>query len=393
MTKVWVTGMGMVTAAGSNVTTCGQTLMRGGVSFAPSRYVKTTLSVPVAEVPFPNSQLADMCGLTYSPSVSRTFYLGLLAAREALAMAGIADASSLGLIAASTGVGIDINEQYYALFAPGAHPDVPEQVCENFSADYLTRQLAHHFGITQPVTCISTACSSGANALMLAARLIQSGKAKRLLVGGMDSLSRFQLNGFNSLEIVSPDGCHPFSASRNGVTLGEGAAFLVLEADSCVGNRPAYACLSGYANCNEAYHQTATQPDGLGAAAVIRAALRKADLLPQQISYVQAHGTGTVSNDLSEGLALQKVLGSRVPVSSVKGFTGHTLAACGAVGAVCSVLALQQQCVFRNAGQQEAMPEAQLALVQQSAPAVVQHVLTNSFGFGGNDVSLIFSKI
>ena len=389
--RVLITGAGMVTAAGVGVEANLRTLMDGeGAAFAPARYLHTSLTIPVAEVPLDNNELTARCGLHPSEAHSRTYLLALLAAQEALDSAHIssAQAGKLGLVAATTGAGIEVIEACYDTL------DQHLAAIPNFSSSNLTDSLARYFGITHPVTTISTACSSSANALQVAARLIRHGRASRLLVGGMDGLSRFSLNGFNSIEIVSPTGCRPFDASHNGVTLGEGAAFLVLESEQAAQERGAevWGELSGYANRNEAYHPTSSRPDGAGAAETIRAALAQAGMQPDGVDCINAHGTGTVVNDQSEGNAIVSTLGSGVPVTSTKGFTGHTLAACGAVEAIYSLLSIRHGVIFGNNRVLQPMPEVSLSLPLHTYTASVSTVLSNSFGFGGSNTVLIFAK-
>ena len=230
---------------------------------------------------------------------------------------------------------------------------------------------------------------------MLGARLIKAGKLDRVVVGGTDALSKFTINGFKSLMILSETNCTPFDANRNGLNLGEAAAYLVLESDEVVAaqNKSVLAYVSGYGNANDAFHQTASSKTGEGAYLAMKKALKIAGLNPSAIDYVNAHGTATQNNDLSESEALQRIFKEEIPdFSSTKAFTGHTLAAAGAVEAVFSVLALQQNSVFANLGFRTPMPETGLTPVTQLQKKKLKHVQSNSFGFGGNCSSLIFSK-
>jgi 3-oxoacyl-[acyl-carrier-protein] synthase II len=260
----------------------------------------------------------------------------------------------------------------------------------------MTSRIANYIGIKHFSTTISTACSSAANAIMLGARLIRTGQLDRVVVGGADSLSRFTLNGFNTLMILDTEWCRPFSNDRKGLNLGEGAAYLVLESESEVqrtGKR-VYGRLLGYGNANDAYHQTASSPDGYGAGLAMQKALNVAGLNSAEIDYVNVHGTGTPNNDLSEGHALIRVFGNQVPrFSSTKAFTGHTLAPAASIEAVISLLSLEHQMIFPNLNFSSEMIEFALNPVTCLLPNIpLTNVLSNSFGFGGNCSSLIFSK-
>ncbi|HET8645739.1 MAG TPA: beta-ketoacyl-[acyl-carrier-protein] synthase family protein, partial [Vicinamibacteria bacterium] len=237
--------------------------------------------------------------------------------------------------------------------------------------------------------------SSGALAIATAAELIQAGEADVMLAGGADSLSRMTWGGFHSLLLVDPGGCRPFDASRAGTSLGEGAGVLVLEAEEFARRRgaPILARLSGWGASCDAHHATAPHPEGLGAAAAMQAALARAGLNASAVDYVNAHGTGTRDNDLAESKALKTVFGSRVPpFSSTKGFFGHALAASGAIEAVVCVEALRRQELPPNAGFTTLDPVIGLAPVATLQPARLTHVMSNSFGFGGNNAVLIFSR-
>jgi 3-oxoacyl-[acyl-carrier-protein] synthase-1 len=224
--------------------------------------------------------------------------------------------------------------------------------------------------------------------------MIRNRKLNRVLAGGTDALTRFTLNGFLALEILSPTGCRPFDRERNGLTIGEGAAMLMLEAEDVADPDSILCEVTGYANVNEAFHQTASSPEGTGAFMAMNQAIRTAGLHPSDISYINAHGTGTEINDLAEGRAIQRLFGDEMPpVSSTKAFTGHTLGAAGAVEAVLSALAIRHQIVLPSLNYTTAMEELTFEPVSQVRSAEIRHVVSNSFGFGGNNTSLVFSKV
>jgi 3-oxoacyl-[acyl-carrier-protein] synthase-1 len=254
--------------------------------------------------------------------------------------------------------------------------------------------VARFLGISDFVTTISTACSSSANAVILADRLLRHNRLDAVLVGGIDPLCKFTVNGFSSLMILDRELCRPFDQSRAGLNLGEGAAFLVLQRKEDV-ESGGYCRLSGFANANDAYHQTAISHDGIGPFLAMEGALKSAGLHPSDIDYVNVHGTGTENNDWSEGFAMKRLFGDCVPMfSSTKVYTGHTLGACGAIEAVYSVLSLVNDMVFPTFNFKNAIEGLELEpVVALRENAGLKNVMSNSFGFGGNVSSLIFSKM
>lgn len=244
-------------------------------------------------------------------------------------------------------------------------------------------------------TTISTACSSAANSIMLAGRSIRSGRSDRVIAGGCDPISLFTLRGFDSLMIYDDELCKPFDQNRKGLNLGEAAAYLMLESEVSIketGNKP-IAVLAGWANANDAYHQTASSPNGRGAYESMNKALECAGMVPEDIDYINAHGTATPNNDLSEAIAIDRTFSKVPPFSSTKSLTGHTLAAAGAIEAVFSILALEQKTIWGNKNHDEAMETP--GIIPQLSDQKVEEmraVLSNSFGFGGNNSSLIISS-
>ncbi|HEY8929855.1 MAG TPA: beta-ketoacyl-[acyl-carrier-protein] synthase family protein, partial [Mucilaginibacter sp.] len=261
----------------------------------------------------------------------------------------------------------------------------------------MTEIVADQLGITDFMTTISTACSSSANAIAYGARLIKNDIIDIAIVGGADALTKFTLNGFNTLMILDKEFCKPFDENREGLNLGEGAGYLVLVSDKVAKtlNKPVFCRLSGYNNSNDAYHQTASSPDGTGSYMAMQGALKKSGLQPSDIDYINLHGTGTPNNDGSEGTAVKRLFEPDYPpISSTKSFTGHTLGASGGVEAVFSVLAIKHGLIYPNLRFKTRMvdmpfePETKF----QKGKAI-KHVMSNSFGFGGNCTSLIFSEV
>ena len=233
---------------------------------------------------------------------------------------------------------------------------------------------------------------AAANAIGLAARLLRHGVADRVVAGGCDALCRFTLNGFKSLMILDEQPCRPFDASRAGLNLGEGAAYVVLERAGETAHRP-YCYVAGFANANDAYHQTASSPDGEGDFLAMSGALRQAGIEPREVDWVNAHGTGTPNNDLAESRALRRLFGAELPpVSSTKATTGHTLAAAGAIEAVISVLALHHGECYPTLRFAEPDPEGDIRPLDCLTRSDLRCVLSNSFGFGGNCASLLLCR-
>lgn len=397
--KIYITGLGIISAAGFNL---GENLLslKNSMSGIGQISLFDTLhkeEIPVAEVKADNASLKEMTGVQSRNYFSRTSLLSLIAAREAIESAGIEEMSEFrtGVISASTVGGMDHTEKFFRKYILDKSRGRLRDVLTH-DLGYHTEKIAGIFGIKDYITTISTACSSSANSILMATRLIKNGILDRALAGGADALALFTLNGFNSLMILDKRGCKPFDNDRNGLTLGEGAAYLVLESEEVVkkSGKEIIAEISGYGNACDAYHQTASSPEGDGAFISMRKALTDASLKAGDIDYINAHGTGTINNDLSEGRAVERVFADGVPpLSSTKAFTGHTLGAAGAVEAVFSLLALEHQCIWPNIGLSKKMTELQFEPVTELKTKVqLRNVLSNSFGFGGNNTSLIFSK-
>lgn len=323
---------------------------------------------------------------------SRSSMLGILAASEAWGENRISNSIKTGLIS-STSVGeLDISESIYKKVKEGAEIDNNTLTQE---AGRTTEQIADSIGLTGFVNTISTACSSGANAILMGARLIQSGRFDRMLVGGVDTFCLHNKKGFTALNICDPQPCKPFDKNRNGLNLGEGAGYLVLEnrKSLSITKNKVLCGLSGWANTADAYHQTATSPNGEGAILSMEKALKQAKLMASEIDYINAHGTGTPNNDLTESKAIQHIFGNQTPpFSSTKTYTGHTLAAAGAIEAVFCVLGIVNQFAPKNLRFVDKIDEVNIKPINENKNLLIKHVLSNSFGFGGNCSSLIFSR-
>lgn len=393
MTKVLVTGAGAVSAIGMTVRENLESLRTGKHGIGPVMHFHTALDYPAGEVKPDNASLKAALGIAGGRTVSRTALLGLMAAAEALQDSG-ADATSLrtGIVSATSAGGMDLTEEFYPEFMQDSrHGRLRDVVMHDCGAS--SEFIADALGIRGFVTTVSTACSSAGNAIMLGARLIRHGLLDTVIAGGTDALCRFTLNGFNSLMILDREHCRPMDASRNGLNLGEGAGYIVLQSEKAAARSP-YCELTGFSNVNEAFHQTGSSPEGDGAFMSMSEALAQAGISPGEVSYINVHGTGTQQNDLSESMAIRRLFGDKVPMfSSVKPFIGHTLGASEGIEAVYSVMSVAEGTVYPNLNFSSPLPETGLVPVLSWQTGLkIDNVVSNSFGFGGNNSTLVFSR-
>ncbi|WP_303316736.1 beta-ketoacyl-[acyl-carrier-protein] synthase family protein [Flavivirga abyssicola] len=394
---VAITGMGIISSIGNNVEENYRSLIEGKTGITRISKIKTLHKdhIMVGEIAFTNQELEQQLGLTPDNNYSRTALLGAIAAKQAVENARISNINTYktGLISSTSVGGMDKTEAHYYAYL---EDKATQKYIAGHHAGDSTQKIAEQLGIEQSlVTTISTACSSAANAIMLGARLIKSGQLDRVIVGGADCLSKFTINGFKTLMILSDTYNTPFDENRKGLNLGEAAAFLVLESDKIVQaeNKTVLAYVKGYGNANDAFHQTASSENGDGATLAMQKALKVADLSSSDIDYINAHGTATGNNDLSEGRAILRVFDKHVPdFSSTKAYTGHTLAAAGAIEAVYSVLALQNNVIYPNLNFKTQMKEFSMTPQLELKEKELHTVLSNSLGFGGNCSTVIFSK-
>ncbi|KAA0213887.1 beta-ketoacyl-[acyl-carrier-protein] synthase family protein [bacterium] len=405
--RIAITGLGFVGAVGAHVSALEAALdqERSGLGDLTLFDSELSREYPVGQyrgdLPSDFAELVRPLSAREAGRLSRSDLLALVAAAEALQMAALPEAArrGAGVYLGQSVCGTLSSESYYldcAAQAASHGRASPSHLDRLFVHDGANSgdAIAREFGMGGPMASLMTACSSGANALGLAANRIACGQAEVMLAGGADSLSRIAFLGFAGLGVMSPEGPRPFDAARKGMCVGEGAGLLVLESEAHARARraPVLAWLTGYGHSCDAHHLTAPHPEGLGAQAAMNQALADAGLAPSDIGFVSAHGTGTLDNDKVEALAITRVFGPRaVPVSSTKRYFGHTLAASGAIKAVLCVLALQRRRLWPNLGLRTAQDDS-LDLVLQARPAPqLQHVLSNSFGFGGNNAALVFS--
>lgn len=404
--EIVITGAGVVSAIGIGKEETWHSLQNHLTGIAPVSYLQTQhTEFPVGEVKLSDEEMKEMLHIPAHTPVVRTSLLGMLALKEALAEAGISreELSQVALVSGTTVGGMEKSEQFYLDYfreeiLHSQEGKAKTAYIKTHDCGASTQLIADHIGQFAFATSISTACSSAANALLLGARMIRQGDYDCVVVGGAEALSKFHLNGFNSLMILDKELCRPFDSTRAGLNLGEGAAYLVLESEESALRRgaPLLARLSGYGNACDAFHQTASSENGEGAYRAMKQAIERAGLKPEAIDYVNAHGTGTPNNDPSECAAMKRLFGDVLPhFSSTKGFTGHTTSASGSIEAVFCLLALRHQQLPISLHCQNPISEdlTPVSIETEHPETPIRHILCNAFGFGGNDTSLLFSAI
>jgi len=390
-----IAGIGVISAIGNDVAENLEALKQGRAGIRTMRRLESVHKdqLPVAEVLLSNEELAERVKLP--AYTSRTALLSAVAALEAIADSGVpVNQYRTGFISATSVGGMDKTEEFFPHFLQDASGGDLRQVVHH-ECGAQTEICADLLGIKDLVTTVSTACSSSANSIFLGARLIRQGVLDVVVAGGTDALTRFTVNGFNTLMILDQEPSQPFDANRRGLNLGEGAGYLVMVSDKVLESlSKAPLCrLSGWANANDAFHQTASSAEGTGNLLAMSGALKKAGLNPVDIDYINLHGTGTGNNDIAEGTAIKTLFEGRYPpMSSTKSFTGHTLGASGGIEAVFSVLAIREGLIFPSLRFETKMPELPFEPVVSLQQKQLNNVMSNSFGFGGNCSALIFSK-
>lgn len=399
--RIAITASGIVTALGTGWASHFTAIRHGKSVLRNPEILRTkhAQSFVVGEVPYSNETLAKDLGIAEKLSFTRTALISMIAMRDLMEHTDQPWLQSLGdrlaYVNANTVGGMSEVENLYISFLETAEDSEEAQWIDTLDCAESTEQVAKFFGLSPRMATISTACSSSANSMILGARMLRLGMVDAVIAGGSDALSRFTLNGFNSLKNVDREPCKPFDGQRSGLNLGEGAAYIVMEREQDARARGAKidAILSGWCNANDAYHPTAPSPDGSGALRTMTGALAVAGLKADDIDYVNAHGTATLNNDAAEGKAIEQLWpDGKLSFSSTKPFTGHTLAAAGAVEAILSIIAMQEGVVPPNLNWQHPMEELSIKPCVSPQRLDIAHAMSNSFGFGGNNVSLILSK-
>lgn len=387
-TRIAVTGAGIVCSIGRNKAEVWQAITESRAGIARmTRFPGET---------FPTDIAAEASlDLPKGKRLSRTDLFAVAAAKEAIEQAGdIPLERAVVSTGTSTGGLLEGEDYYFRRLTRGRRRTAASRVLQQPTSG-PSDAVAQYFHLGGGVVSNATACASAGAAIGMAADYLRSGHADVAVAGGSDALCRLTYSGFNVLQAVDPQPCSPFGAQRKGITLGEGAGFLVLERwdDALARGATILAELSGYGASCDAHHPTAPAEDGRGAEAAMRGALAEGRLQPADVDYVNAHGTGTTLNDSAETAAIIAALGTGVPVSSSKSYFGHTLGASGAVEAVVTVLALQNQIAPPTLRLEETGPECPLDYIPHTPrPMALANVLSNTFGFGGSNVSLLFKR-
>jgi 3-oxoacyl-[acyl-carrier-protein] synthase II len=393
--RVVVSGLGVVSPFGAGLKPFWAGLSTGVSAIKPATLVETDgfRAGIAAEVP------ADtIARLPASRRRSRADRLALAAAAEALDDADLetGDRRAAAVVVGAVGGGMYEGEGWYWEETRSGRPSPRIRALRSILPASHADALASGLGLEGPRETLVMACASGAASIAAGADMIRDGVVDVALCGGVDTVTRICFMGFNALRLLDPEPCRPFDRDRRGMSIGEAAAFVVLEdAARCRarGGR-ARAALLGDGMTTDAYHVTAPHPEGEGMIRAMTLALAAAGMSPQHIGYVNAHGTGTPQNDRVEALALRRVFGEgRVLVSSTKSIVGHTMAAAGSAEAVATVLALESELLPPTANLAVTDPEIPFdCLAREARPVAVAAALSNSFGFGGQNVSLIFGR-
>lgn len=396
--RVAITGLGIFCSTGKDVEEFSRSLKEGQTGIGPITLFDTSKYPCKIGAEIRDYRSEEFFKKKELKKLSRADQFGLIASEEAVRASGIHSYPSeeVGVCLGAGAGGMFEAETYHReILVKGRSK--PSLIWP-FIPSYTTDRVAERFGFSGPKFTVTTACSSSATAIGYGADLIRSGKSKAVLCGGSEALSELTFGGFNSLKATDPSPCRPFDRKRAGMSLGEGAGILILEDLDEAIRRGAriYAEFLGYGIGGEAYHITAPEPSGMREARIVREAMEESRILPAEVDYINAHGTGTPLNDKVETLSIKNVFGERahsIPVSSIKSSVGHCLGSAGAVEAIASVLSIIYQFIPPTLSHREGDEDCDLDYVPgKSREAEVRVVLSNSFAFGGNCTTLVLGK-
>jgi len=398
--RIVITGAGIVTALGfgwranADGFRAGKSAMRPITLFDVSRQrTKTGAQLDLPES-LPGTQLSP----NQIRKLDRAAKMLLLAANEAWNQSGWQPSENIPLVLGTTSGGMSLGEAYYrqAIGTPTKDRGQATRV-QGYQAQRQALDVAEAFGFSGPITIVANACASGANSIGHAWDLLRRGRVERVFTGGYDAISQMVFGGFDSLQALSTTTCRPFDAHRDGLALGEGAAMLALETLDSAKKRNAEILgeIVGYGAATDAHHLTQPHPNGDAALASMNAACAAAKISPDKINYINAHGTGTPLNDSAEAAAINRWAGAQaqnIPVSSTKASIGHLLGGAGSVEAVICLMTLREQWLPPMMTLQTPEPTCAFPLVRQATDAKVEYALTNSFGFGGANATLVLRR-
>lgn len=392
--SVNVAGAGIISCLGSSWAETAEVLQReeSGLCMMQSPNNNT---VTVGQVKITNEELAHRVGA--SQDLTRTVLLGIHAAKEAYLQSGIQNMERwrVGMVSATMGGGMDKTEQFYPEFLEDSSRGRLRNVV-NHSPGKCTALMADALNIRDIISTVNTGSASALNAIMYGARLIIHDKADVVFAGGTDALTRFAMQGLNDMGICDDNRCRPFDETCAGLNVGEGAAFIVLVSDRVARDEGigAVATLSGYASSNFIHNAFPSTVKEEAAFQAMDRAIQMANLLVNDIDYVNLFGTGVPDFDLIEAAAIHRLFGKELPrLSSTKGFTGFTSGASGAIESVIALMSLSHQCIYPNPGFEKRIPEVGILPEQKFSTASVQHTMVNSFSFHGNCSSIVLSKV
>lgn len=394
--KIIVTGIGIISSLGINLKEHHSALQNGKTGIAvssldPKEFISR---FPFGKINITNAELIAKCDGYNEIGTTRNDALSKIAFQDAILDAGLdlvdIQNKRTAFISASTVGGMD---KYIDLYQDATTNTHKSQYSSAYSPSSHLHKIVKYYKIKGPTSVINTACSSSANAIMLGAKLLAQNKVDIAIVGGVDCLSKFTIRGFDSLGILSQKVCTPFDENRVGLNLGEASAYLVLRRAKSRQKDKQYGYISGWANTNDSYHASALKEDGSGIIKCITKAIDVAELKPDNIQYINTHGTGTPNNDLAELTAISKLFPRDIKLSSTKSFTGHTLGAAGAIECVFSLLGLINQEIYPSLNINTPLSiDGNYKAQTITSKLTYQHTLSNSFGFNGNCTSLIISK-
>lgn len=397
--RIAITGAGIVSPLGFGWQATEESLAADRSAFRPVDLFDTRefITKTAGVVDLPAGNLFQRTSPHKQTFIDRGTHMLLIAVREALAQAGRQNMEGIDAMVIGTSAGaMPLGESYYESARQKAGR-IPSQLsrAEHYQPQRQMNSIAAEFDWRGPIIIISNACASGANAIGWAADMIRSGRAKRVLAGGYDAIARLVFAGFDSLHALAPSGIpRPFDAQRDGLALGEGAGVMLLEAED-VRQSAALGDVSGYFTATDLHHLTQPDPEGKAAIRTMTAACAQAGVSPAQIGYINSHGTGTPFNDVAEAAAIAAWAGDAVkniPVSSTKSSMGHLLGGAGAVEAVICLMALQGQWLPASLNVREVDPAVRFDLVRQFRRSSLDYALTNSFGFGGTNATLVLQR-
>jgi len=385
--KIVISGIGAVSAAGINLAENLDSLKNGRRNCGPVSIFSSCLPYPVFEIKYLPEK--------WKNSGMRTLSLALTAAEEALNDAGLQTLLSgfKAGVCLGTTVASQLNDiDFYASFRKSGNADL--KPVDRYLRGNLAEAVAHIVKASGPAVTVVNACSSGTDAVGIAVSFLKSGICDIAIAGGADELNRVPFCGFGSLGILSNSLCAPFDMNRTGLNLGEGAGILVLEREDFYigrGKKP-LLYLAGYGSAADAYHLTAPRPDGKGLESALRSALNDSGISPEEVCFVNAHGTGTIDNDKVEGSVLSRVFGENISFFSTKGYTGHTLGAAGGIEAAYTAAALKEEWIPASAGFVRRDDEIPISPVTENTDIKGSFAVSTSLAFGGNNAAIVIER-